>query len=219
MERLPQSLHKRQKPFLTVAEVAEAVGRSEYTIRRWIAAHRLPATRLPRPQVKEGLARKRRLWHHPGRNRLLVRIARLLGSNLPSRKLPWGLARLADGAMGQGTCPLRVAILVEAPEQGRALQAFLPDWPLRSAGDMAAPGAQEIVTHLAAGERPTTAAIILRADGGAGPLPRQMVWPSAGTPPRVALVDCLDAGVWFPLTQSRRHAYECAGWTNHPAVD
>jgi excisionase family DNA binding protein len=41
-----EQLKGKCKPFQTVAEVAEAVGRSEYTVRRWIGEGRLKAIRV-----------------------------------------------------------------------------------------------------------------------------------------------------------------------------
>jgi excisionase family DNA binding protein len=39
-------IEQTRKPILTVAEVARLVGRSEYTVRRWVGEGRLPATRV-----------------------------------------------------------------------------------------------------------------------------------------------------------------------------
>jgi excisionase family DNA binding protein len=40
------TLRQKSKPFLTSKEVAEVVGRSEDTVRRWIREKRLPAERI-----------------------------------------------------------------------------------------------------------------------------------------------------------------------------
>lgn len=46
LARLRDLLEDRVKPLLTVGEVAELVGRNEYTVRRWIKENRLAATRV-----------------------------------------------------------------------------------------------------------------------------------------------------------------------------
>lgn len=40
------ALGSRQKPVLTIEEIAELTGRSAYTIRRWVKERRLTATRI-----------------------------------------------------------------------------------------------------------------------------------------------------------------------------
>src|SRR4051794_6495059 len=47
IEDIRAQLSGKRKEFLTTEEVAEATGRSEYTIRRWIAEKRLEAVRVP----------------------------------------------------------------------------------------------------------------------------------------------------------------------------
>ncbi|MEJ7637182.1 MAG: helix-turn-helix domain-containing protein [Singulisphaera sp.] len=46
VEDIRQRLSGLKKDYYTTSEVAEAVGRSEYTIRRWIAEGRLEAVRV-----------------------------------------------------------------------------------------------------------------------------------------------------------------------------
>ncbi|WP_439624730.1 helix-turn-helix domain-containing protein [Gemmata sp.] len=44
--QLLDALRAKRKPHLTVAEAADAVGRSAYTVRRWIAEGRITAIRV-----------------------------------------------------------------------------------------------------------------------------------------------------------------------------
>jgi excisionase family DNA binding protein len=46
LEDVRAGLSARQKPFYTVEEIAEMVGRSAYTVRRWISEGRLKAGRV-----------------------------------------------------------------------------------------------------------------------------------------------------------------------------
>lgn len=46
LRTIRELIEQTRKPILTVAEVARLVGRSEYTVRRWVGAGRLPATRV-----------------------------------------------------------------------------------------------------------------------------------------------------------------------------
>ena len=46
VEDIRGQLSKRQKPHLTVEELAELVGRSPYTVRRWISEQRITAIRI-----------------------------------------------------------------------------------------------------------------------------------------------------------------------------
>ena len=46
VDEVRAQLTKRQKPHLTVEELAELVGRSPYTIRRWISEQRIKAIRI-----------------------------------------------------------------------------------------------------------------------------------------------------------------------------
>jgi excisionase family DNA binding protein len=46
IEGIRDLLEGRRKDYYTTVEIADAVGRSEYTVRRWIAAGLLPAVRV-----------------------------------------------------------------------------------------------------------------------------------------------------------------------------
>jgi len=46
LRAIRELLEQARKPILTVAEVARLVGRSDYTVRRWIAEGQLAATRV-----------------------------------------------------------------------------------------------------------------------------------------------------------------------------
>ena len=46
MTELRDEMHDRRKPFVTVREAAAQCGRSEYTIRRWVAQGRVKATKV-----------------------------------------------------------------------------------------------------------------------------------------------------------------------------
>ena len=46
LDEVRDQLSKKRKPHLTVEEVAELVGRSPYTVRKWIAEKRIDATRV-----------------------------------------------------------------------------------------------------------------------------------------------------------------------------
>lgn len=74
-------LSRQRKDHLTVEEVAELTGRSEYTIRRWVSEGRLTAIRLA-----EGGPRGRLLIARGELDRL---VAAGIGGNIPASALSY----------------------------------------------------------------------------------------------------------------------------------
>jgi hypothetical protein len=157
--------------------------------------------------------KRRNLWRHPRRNRLIARLARslLAGDRAALAAYVPGLENLPDFPL-----PARVAVVVENMEHAEALKAELRDWPV----DEPAAGlvAHEIATFDWLRSRPLNDLdALVRADGGTGlpPLaPFALASPSSAPARPLVVADVLDRShpELRKAVRSREHAYVEAGW-------
>lgn len=173
------------------------------------------------PLGLDALERKRRaVWHHEPRNVVIAQIARALAAGRPEDVWRHGLLLgYGEGLPAGRDGVLRVAVLVDSPEHGRALARHLPGWTVRSGRDGTGPTTPDrsILTLVrASAMKRLNVDVLVRADGGTGALDLP------GFPPRVAgkeartvlLIDLGDDGDAraAAATRSRLEAYEARGW-------
>jgi hypothetical protein len=161
------------------------------------------------------LARKRALWSAAARNRFVADAAVAIAVRDEAAIYRLGLFETMS-VLGENFRP-RVAVLVESPEHGRILRRLLPGWPLVTAGSPdTALQTNVIVTLVAAAKRQSLDAdVLVRADGGPGPLglnsfPPRRVFPGS-TVLVVDFADDFDA-LARRNTGSRVEWYESNGW-------
>ena len=169
------------------------------------------------PPVAPGdaLARKRALWNDAARNRFVADAAVAIAARNEVELSRLGLFGAAE-VMGTNTAP-RVAVLAESPEHGRILRRLLPGWALVIAGDPdTALPAKAVVTLVAAAEKLSVDAdVLVRADGGPGPLDLRSFPPGRVFPGSAVLVldlnDDFDSGA-RRNTGGRVEWYDGRGW-------
>jgi hypothetical protein len=160
------------------------------------------------------VTRKRRnLWHHRLRNRLVARLARLLAAGDRAGLLA-AFPRVSD--VPDLLLPARVLVVVENREHADALNAELRDWRIDEPADGWV--AHEVATFDRLRSRSLDDIdVIVRADGGTGlpPIAPTALASSSSKPARpLVVVDVLDHH--HPelrrAVHSRAHAYIEAGW-------
>jgi hypothetical protein len=157
--------------------------------------------------------KRRNVWHHRLRNRLVAGAARALvaGDRAALAAYVRGLEKVPNFPL-----PARVTVVVENMEHAEALKAELPGWPV----DEPAAG---WVTHEIAtfdwlrSRRLDDVDVIVRADGGTGLLPMAplaLASPSLAPTLPLVVVDILDRNhpELRKAVRSREHAYVEAGW-------
>jgi hypothetical protein len=186
-------------------------------------------TRLrPQGYPPAGLARKREaIWGNGARNQLLGDLSRALADGDTAVLHRHGL--LLDDADGLPPArgPRRTVVLVEGTEHGRQLAPFLPSWKLLhlgnhspgsavgEAGDKAIPERCILTSSLAARLPDLDVDVLVRADGGDGPLELSWFPPLAGCRRReVVLLDLADDDDRHADRATRRRVadYQSRGW-------
>ena len=160
------------------------------------------------------LARKRTVWADTARNRFIADVATAAAGRDEVVVCRLGLVGALDKLAA--TFTPRVSILVESPEHGRLLRRLMSGWPLVTAGttDMPLPVNVIITLNAAAGMKTFGPHVLVRADGGAGPL-GVSGFPSKATAGSTAVVidlaDDFDS-VARENTAARIDWYERRGW-------
>ena len=170
----------------------------------------------PPPVTVTGtLARKRAVWNDAARNRFIANAAVAVAARDEVVLCRLALIAALD-KLAAAVAP-RVAILVESPEHGRLLRKLMPGWLLVTAGtpDMPIPASAIVTLSAAAGMKTFGPHVLVRADGGAGPL-GVSGFPSKATTGSTAVVidlaDDFDAEA-RRNTAARVEWYGGRGWT------
>ena len=138
------------------------------------------------------LARKRVVWADAARNRFIANAAVAVAARDEGVLCRLGLVGVLD-KLAAAVAP-RVAILVESPEHGRLLRRLMPRWPLVTTGmpDMPMPANAIVTLSAATGMKTFAANVLVRADGGAGPLGVSGFPPPTTTGSTTMVIDLAD---------------------------
>jgi hypothetical protein len=175
------------------------------------------------------------VWNNASRNRLIADVATALHAGIRravSGLLPKGLRRRLPPLAGRAGAGFRVAVVVENVEHGNRLLQLLPGWagagrglrPVPSAGRKSLGWGEPVGGEPAAvvctfgglkDVRLGEYDVVIRADGGTGPLPRAAGFGSGDVAaPEVVFID-IDDRFHRDLQRngrSRRAAYRRLGW-------
>lgn len=200
-----------------------------------VSVHLTEMPWLNMPVNSSGLERKRQaVWNNNRRNEVVAAVAKAVVDDSQDDLIAYGLDLGGKGGRSRHRRP-RVAILVESPEHGRALQRLLPTWPLlkdrknREVGfssisrrdshdlDEGLPGLAIVTMMHAQDIDQFDVDVLIRADGNGWPLKLP------GFPPR--LEACEDRGATLidfgdesdaasaEATRARLEGYRSKGWT------